>query len=212
MTPADLYRDCALSAWRLEVLQDYAVPGDEERQRAFHAGEPLPSPRPGKRDNLALVARLTEAGRTVGRIHVVDRPLSDYVRYELAVYAENAAAGEEIRIADRSLYPELGEITGDFAIFDAERSKAAVILFGYDESGLVAATRSPTTARPWSGAGIGLTWHTPTQFPLPSSQRLRLPDEHIRHRAARARARGKAGLAAGSPRHFRPRARPPRLR
>lgn len=138
MTPADLYRDCSLSAWRIEVLQDYAVPGDEERQRAFHAGEPLPPPGPGKRDDLALIARLTASGRTIGRIHVIDRPLSDYVRYELAVYAENAAAGEEIRVADRSLYPELGEITADFAIFDAETSDdAAVILFGYDEAGLV---------------------------------------------------------------------------
>ena len=41
-----------------------------------------------------------------------DRPLSAYVRYELAVYAENVAAGEEVRIADRSAHPELGESTG----------------------------------------------------------------------------------------------------
>jgi hypothetical protein len=138
MTPADLYRDCALSAWRIEALQHYTVPGDEERQRAFHAGKPLPLPGPGKQDDLALIARLTGAGRTVGRIHVVDRPLSDYVRYELAVYAENVEAGEEVRIADRSLYPELGEIGADFVIFDAEAGPdAAVIVFDYDDAGLV---------------------------------------------------------------------------
>lgn len=138
MTPADLYRDCALSAWRVEALQHYTVPGDEERQRAFHAGEALPPPGPGKREDLALISRLTGEGRTVGRIHVVDRPLSDYVRYELAVYAENVAAGEEVRIADRSLYPELGEITKDFTIFDAEAGlDAEVILFDYDDAGLV---------------------------------------------------------------------------
>jgi hypothetical protein len=138
MTPADLYRDCALSAWRIEALQHYTVPGDEERQRAFHAGEPLPPPGPGKQEDLALITRLTGAGRTVGRIHVIDRPLSDYVRYELAVYAENVAAGEEVRIADRSLHPELGEIYIDFAIFDAEAgSDTAVVLFDYDGAGLV---------------------------------------------------------------------------
>lgn len=138
MTPADLYRTCSLSAWRLEVLQHYTVPGDEERQRAFHAGEPLPPPGAGKRDSLELISWLRRDGRNIGRIHVVDRPLSPYVRYELAVYAENAAAGEEIRIADRTEYPELGEIAADFAIFDAETSDdATVVLFGYDENGLV---------------------------------------------------------------------------
>lgn len=138
MTPADLYRDCSLSAWRVEVLQHYTVPGDEERQRAFHAGKPLPPPGRGKYADLALIARLTGSGRTVGRIHVIDRPLSDYVRYEIAVYAENMAAGEEIRIADRSLYPELGEAAADFAIFDAEAgSDATVVLFDYDDAGLV---------------------------------------------------------------------------
>lgn len=137
MTPGDLYRDCALSAWRVEALQHYTVPGDEERQRAFHAGEALPPPGPGKRDDLALISRLTGEGRTVGRIHVIDRPLSDYVRYELAVYAENVAAGEEVRIADRSLHPELASLTEDFAIFDAETSEAAVVIFHYDDTGLV---------------------------------------------------------------------------
>lgn len=138
MTPADLYRDCCLSAWRIEALQYYAGTGDEERQRAFREGRPLPAPGPGKLEDLKLIARLSREGRTVGRVHVVDRPLSDYVRYELAVYAENAAAGEEIRIADRSAHPELAEITGDFAIFDAEAdSESAVILFKYDSEGVV---------------------------------------------------------------------------
>lgn len=145
MTPADLYRDCALSAWRVEARQHYTVPGDEERQRAFRAGEPLPPPGPGKRDDLALITRLTDEGRTVGRIHVVDRPLSDYVRYELAVYAENVAAGEAVRIADRTAYPELGEIARDFVIFDAEApSDTAVILFDYDDTGLVHGYRIAT--------------------------------------------------------------------
>jgi hypothetical protein len=138
MTPKDLYRACSLSAWRVEALQHYTVPGDEDRQRAFRAGEPLPPPRAELLDDFRLIAELRETGRTVGRVHVVDRPLSDYVRYELAVYAENVAAGEEVRIADRSLYPELGEVTEDFVVFDAEAgSDAAVILFDYDDAGLI---------------------------------------------------------------------------
>jgi hypothetical protein len=142
MTPVDLYRECALSAWRVEALQHYTVPGDEDRQRAFHAGEPLPPARQAKAGSLALIARLRDTGRTVGRIHVVDRPLSPYVRYELAVYAENVAAGEEVRIADRSLHPVLGEITADFAVFDAEApADTRAILFDYDAAGLVTGYR-----------------------------------------------------------------------
>jgi hypothetical protein len=147
-TPADLYRDCALSAWRVEVLQHYTVPGDEARQRAFHAGEPLPPAGQGKLDDLGIITRLRESGRTVGRIHVIDRPLSDYLRYELAVYAENIAAGEEVRIADRRLYPELGEIAEDFVIFDAEApSDTVVAAFDYDGTGLVRGYRIVTDAQ-----------------------------------------------------------------
>jgi hypothetical protein len=36
MTPGDLYRTCRVSAYRIETLQHYVVPDDEERQRAFH--------------------------------------------------------------------------------------------------------------------------------------------------------------------------------
>ena len=138
MTPADLYRDCGVSAWRVEALQHYTVPGDEDRQQAFREGRPLPPPRQDKLDDLALIGKLRESGRQAGRIHVVDWPLSPYVEYEIAVYAENAAAGEDVRIADRSLYPELGEVTEDFVIFDAEAEEdATVILFDYDADGLV---------------------------------------------------------------------------
>ena len=69
----------------------------------------------------------------MGRVHVVDRPLTDYVRYELAVYAENVAAGEDVLIADSSVYPELAGLTQDFALFDSETA----VLFDYDEDGLV---------------------------------------------------------------------------
>jgi hypothetical protein len=137
MTPGDLYRTCKVSANRLETLQHYDVPGDEERQRAFHATGVLPPPRAGKREDLNLISEIRRSGRDVGRVHVVDWPLSDYVRYELAVYAENAAAGEDIRIADLGMHPELDGFTTDFAIFDVESDDPSVIIFDYSDSGLI---------------------------------------------------------------------------
>jgi hypothetical protein len=162
MTPADLYRTCRVSACRLETLQHYDVPGDEERQRAFLAGEPLPPPRQGKLDDLKLITKLRESGRLMGRVHVVDRPLSDYVRYELAVYEENVSAGEDVRIADRSLHPELEVLTQDFAIFDAETEDAAVVLFDYDSGGRVrgyqAASDRETVDRCREQYDLALRW------------------------------------------------------
>lgn len=150
MTPADLYRECRWSAWRVEALQHYTVPGDEERQRAFHAGKPLSPPGRGKAGDLALISDLRSVGTQVGRVHVVDRPLSAYVRYELAVYDENVAAGEDVRIADRSAYPELSAVDADFVIFDAGTPGAAVVLFDYDKAGLIRGYRiadDPETVR-----------------------------------------------------------------
>lgn len=133
MTPKDLYRACRVSAWRLETLQHY----DEERQRAVQAGEPLPPPRPGKLDDMRLTSELRQAGIDIGRVHVVDRPLTAYLLYELAVYPENVGAGEDVRIADRSVHPELSDLDHDFAIFDAQTSQPEVILFSYDEAGRI---------------------------------------------------------------------------
>jgi hypothetical protein len=135
MTPADLYRTCRVSAHRLETLQTYTVPDDIDRLEAFHAGRPLPPPRQSKVEDMQLIKDLRKAARQVGRVHVVDQPLSDYVRYELAVYAENVAAGEDVRIADRSRHEQLSTLTQDFAIFDAETDQAAVILFDYSIDG-----------------------------------------------------------------------------
>lgn len=137
MTPGDLYRTCKVSAHRLETLQHYDVPSDEERQRAFHTTGALPPPRTGKADDLSLISEIRQSGRDVGRVHVVDWPLSDYVRYELAVYAENVDAGEDIRIADLATHPALAELTTDFAIFDAGTEDPSVIIFDYSDEGRI---------------------------------------------------------------------------
>jgi hypothetical protein len=144
MTPGDLYRTCRFSAHRLETLQNYLVADDIERQRAFLDGQPLPPPRQSKIDDMRLVRKLRKAGRTVGRVHVVDRPLSDYVRYELAVYAENLEAGEDVRIADRSRHEALRDLDKDFAIFDGGTEHASAVFFDYSAEGVLLRYRYTT--------------------------------------------------------------------
>ncbi len=141
-TPADLYRTSRRSVWRLEVLQEYAPAGDAERRRVFWESGELPPPGPGKRDSLALISRLRGEGVVVGRVHVVDRPISPYLVYEFAAYAENVAAVEAVWIADRSEHPELGSLTQDCAVFDHEQA----ILFGYSDDGRVLTYEHATDA------------------------------------------------------------------
>src|SRR6266699_5927293 len=136
MTPAELFETFRESAFRLETLQHYVLAEDEPRRRAFREGQPLP-PRPGKTESIRMVRSAVAAGKRVHRVHVLDLPLSDYIRYELAVYPENIAAGEDVQIAVRSAHPGLTDLDTDFWLFDAETSEPAVVWFRYTPDGQV---------------------------------------------------------------------------
>lgn len=140
----DAFRRFTHEAVRLETLQFYKVPGDEERQRAFREGRPL-TPRTEKSASLRVIREATEAGKQFGRIHVVDWPLSDYVRYEIeAAYVENAAAGEEILIVDRAADPALDTLHDDFVLFDSGTDHAAVVWYRYTDAGELTAWEAGT--------------------------------------------------------------------
>jgi uncharacterized protein DUF6879 len=81
------------------------------------------------------MARSTAAGKHWSRVHVVDRPPSDYVRFELAAYQESAGAGEVIGIADRRAHPALDYLRRDFWLFDAETDHPLAAVISYDPDG-----------------------------------------------------------------------------
>jgi hypothetical protein len=134
MNLTELFGSFRESAFRLEALQDYVLGEDEPRRRAFREGRPLP-PRPGKTESMRMVGDAVAAGKRVHRVHVVDLPLSDYLRYELAVYPENTASGEDVRITCRSAHPGLQELRTDFWLFDADTRSPAVVWFRYTPGG-----------------------------------------------------------------------------
>jgi hypothetical protein len=104
------------SAWRLEVQPTYTMPNEQASIALFRGGEPKPETHNVKwhetvRANLA-------AGKTMGRVRVVSRPLTDYQRYQLAWgIPGNVAAGEDIRILDLST-AEVDLPEQDFWLFD----------------------------------------------------------------------------------------------
>jgi hypothetical protein len=124
---ADLLSSFRSSAFRLETLQVYSVPQEEEMIAAFKRGEgvKLPDDHPW----LRRVREATVTGRQMQRVRIVRYPLSDYVRFEMSLYPHSLASGEDIRIAEAC--PELDACNRDFWLFD---DSIAVVL-EYDSEG-----------------------------------------------------------------------------
>ncbi|MFB7476167.1 DUF6879 family protein [Kitasatospora sp. NPDC056184] len=139
-------------AWRLETHPVYTVPQEEDGIRRFLAGEPL--------DTGATAAWATrvrgyrETGRRVGRVHVVTRPLTDYLRFEFAHYRHNVEAGEDVRILDLTDRPNPGLPDQDFWLFDDRR----VVLMNYRSDGTQINRRihdgDPAPYAAWKGLAI----------------------------------------------------------
>lgn len=93
------------------------MPGEADELRRFRAGEQPPAGyHYGWLDTMADARR---AGKTVRRVRVVRRPLTDYIRYEFSWgFVYNVEAGEDIRVLDRTDQsgPELPD--HDFWLFD----------------------------------------------------------------------------------------------
>jgi hypothetical protein len=129
------------TAYRLETLQSYDVPQEEESLAAFLAGDPV-SFGPPKDGWTAVVASAVAAEKSMRRVHVAEEPLSDYLRYEMESYRPNVEAGEDVRILPVApgRWPDLPR--HDYWLFDS----ADLWLMNYDEAGHFAGARSVTDA------------------------------------------------------------------
>jgi hypothetical protein len=103
-------------AWRLETLPVYQMPNEQARLVHFletgevHMDDDSPW--------LVRVRHFRATGRTIGRVHVLTRPLTDYLRFELASYAFTSEAGEAIRILDLTDRENPGLPQQDFWMLD----------------------------------------------------------------------------------------------
>jgi hypothetical protein len=118
-------------AFRLETLPQYLVPQEAEEFAAWQAGRPLPMQTPDTSPWLRRIQTTTARGYRWYRVHVVDHPLSDYMRFELYGYQANAAAGEDVFIADRHTHPDLDRLREDFWLID----NAIAVRMLYDVDG-----------------------------------------------------------------------------
>jgi hypothetical protein len=105
------------SAFRLETLPVYDMPGEREEFARHLAGERPPADLHYRW--LDTVAEGTKAGKVFQRVHVVRSPLSSYLEYEFAWgYVFNVRAGEDIRILDLAYMADPGLPDQDFWLLD----------------------------------------------------------------------------------------------
>jgi hypothetical protein len=103
-------------AFRLETLPAYGVATEQLEYDKFLATGQLHIPHDDQW--LARVREFRRTGRRISRVHVIRQPLTDYLRYEFAVYNYSVQAGEDVRIFDLSNQPDPGLPQQDFWLFD----------------------------------------------------------------------------------------------
>ncbi|MGB8994090.1 MAG: DUF6879 family protein [Pseudonocardiaceae bacterium] len=119
------------SAFRLETLPQYLVPQEAEEFASWTAGNPRTPRTPDTHEYLAELQRDVARGIRWYRVHVLDQPLTAYLRFELYGYLANQKAGEEIYVVDRNAHPDLAELHVDFWLYDDETAVHMV----YDHEG-----------------------------------------------------------------------------
>lgn len=120
----------SVQAWRLETLPWYRVPSEDGDIRDFLAGHRI-DPHTYSSAYTDGLRRIRAAGKTKGRVHIVTRPLTDYLRFEFMYYAAHSLAGDDIRILDVTGRHNPLEGVQDFWLFD----RAQVVLMNYEADG-----------------------------------------------------------------------------
>ncbi|MCG6499120.1 DUF6879 family protein [Kitasatospora sp. A2-31] len=139
-----LFDDFQQEAFRLETLDDYSKSGNVDAYQAFLAGESQP---PGYNARwLAQVRRNTDAGRRMYRVHILTRPLTRYLQFELGWgYLTNATAGEEFFILDITEKSNPLDGVPDFWMFD----ESATVSMTYDDEGRFLGAEEEPDVQKW---------------------------------------------------------------
>ncbi|WP_245690906.1 DUF6879 family protein [Sinosporangium album] len=128
------FSEFRFTAYRLESLQRYDVSYEKAEFDLFLAGRQR-GEFPGIAQWISETVKPARgAGKLLHRVHVVEEPLSDYVRFECAwAYTHTVPAGEDVRLIPVSSgsWPE-GLPHYDYWLFDS----SILITMHYQEDGL----------------------------------------------------------------------------
>lgn len=134
-TRSEAFRDLTASWFRLETLQAYDVGAERDQLEEFLRTGQIDAS--GGAEWREMISRHVAAGRTLQRVHVVEEPLTDYLRFEIAAYELNNAAGEEIGLipVSRGEWPEGLPRATDFWLIDDGQPGGTAWAMDYDEAG-----------------------------------------------------------------------------
>jgi hypothetical protein len=105
---------------RVQTLARYISVSDGDDFERYLRGEAEPTA-PHKRAWLDRLASDAAHGRVRRNVHIVEQPLSEYLRYQFEwCYTFNVAAGQDVRVLDISSNPAASPLTacGDFAVIE----------------------------------------------------------------------------------------------
>ncbi|MFC5722558.1 DUF6879 family protein [Streptomyces gamaensis] len=140
-----LFADFRREAFRLETLDDYTGSSDPENLRAFLSGEAQPEDY--NQEWADEVRANVEAGKRMYRVHILSRPLTDYLRFELGWgYRKNAGSGEEFFILDTTDQPNPLEGVPDFWMFD----ETTTVTMNYGAGGKFLGAESQPDVAAWT--------------------------------------------------------------
>ncbi|MCX5398438.1 DUF6879 family protein [Streptomyces sp. NBC_00102] len=131
-TLGELFDTFDREAFRLETLADYSGSGNVDAYQAFLSG--MSQPDDYNESWISELRNHTQRGRRIYRVHILSRPLTPYLRFELGWgYRKNATGGEEFFILDVTDKPNPLTGVDDFWLFD-ERTP---VVMRYDGTGAV---------------------------------------------------------------------------
>jgi len=105
---------------RVQTRAVYDVASDADDYRRYLSGESSATA-PAKTGWLTKLTTDAAAGKIRRNVHIVDEPLTDYLRYQFEwCYVPNEAAGQQIRILSSADYPAANILArcGDFTVIE----------------------------------------------------------------------------------------------
>lgn len=132
-------RDYRSSAWRFEQQRQYDIGYEDVQLQAFldgHPESPLENPELGAW--MRQVATQTAAGKIIGRIRIVDSPVTDYQRWMAWMDKWNIEAGEQIDYLPRTVLAQIPRAPfgdADWWLFDEATPNARVMIMHFTETG-----------------------------------------------------------------------------
>jgi hypothetical protein len=148
---------------RVQTLAYYNVASDGDDLDRYLAGAGEPTA-PGKQQWLSKLGEDAAAGKHRRNVHIVNAPLSDYLRYQFEwCYTFNVAAGQDVRILDVTEGPAAAHLLriGDFNVVERQH----VVRSRYDTNGTyLGAVQVSADAAESYAALAELAWQLATPF------------------------------------------------